>query len=276
MKNQGRFLITLFLLALSAVEAFAGGWTQKQNSGIVIISASAYRTRSVFDLAGQKNRFSDGGEFRKAEINTYIEYGLTDRAMLIGSIFSTRAGFTNQYSKLSNTGLSDSEFGLRMRLNSLESSTAWSAQGLIKAPTSKNTGQIPIANHQVDVEGGVGVSKNIGHSSSPAFWTVETGYRFRAGAPADEIRIGGTVGVPFGNFLVLGQSFVIKGLRNSASATVDGNPTIRTDFDLYKAQASLVYRLNRSVSLQGGYAANVAGRNTGAGGAANVGVWVSF
>ena len=154
MSRHGMILASCLVISASTwTSAFAGGWTQKKHAGLLIVNASIYRTRSVFDSASHSIRFTDDGQFRKAEVNTYMEYGLTDKTTLLGNFFATRVEFSNQYDRLSNIGLSDSELGLRRRLNSDESSLVLSIQGLVKLPTSKVSGDIPIANHQTDLEG---------------------------------------------------------------------------------------------------------------------------
>ena len=75
---------------------------------------------------------------------------------------------------------------------------------------------------------------------------------------------------------MLGQLFAIRGLRNGSPIEVTGNPTINPDFDLYKGQLSLVYRVGPKLRIQAGYLRDLTGRNTGAGDGFVVSLWINF
>jgi hypothetical protein len=65
-------------------------------------------------------------------------------------------------------------------------------------------------------------------------------------------------------------------LRNGQPLTANANPNAQSDFDLYKAQASLVLRVRRNTRIQLGWGHTLAGCNTGNGGGFILGMWQSF
>jgi hypothetical protein len=68
----------------------------------------------------------------------------------------------------------------------------------------------------------------------------------------------------------------ITSVRNGSPIAVTTNPTLRSDFDLYKGQISLVTRVARRMRIQCGWVAAFAGRNTGHGQTLLVAIWKDF
>jgi hypothetical protein len=110
-----------------------------------------------------------------------------------------------------------------------------------------------------------------------AFWNVEGAYRYRNGAPADQARAEASVGADLSRRLTLmAQVFAIKSLRNGMPLTMISNPNSQSDFDLYKYQPSVVYRLSRNTLVQFGANSAFSGRNTGRGLAPMFALWQRF
>jgi hypothetical protein len=121
----------------------------------------------------------------------------------------------------------------------------------------------------------VGSSKELSHHH--LFWDAEAAYRYRNGAPADQFRSDGTLGLEFTHHLMaLAQVFAIKGLQDGQPVTANSNPNTQSDFDLYKAQPSLVIMLGHGTSLQGAWNDAFAGRNTGNGSSVILALWKKF
>jgi protein XagA len=257
--------------------AHAGAWTFPQGSGQVILNNLYYSATDEFTRGGHRRSFSDDGEFTKYEFNPYIEYGLRDDLTLVLNLFARRVAFSNNFSDDVNFGLADPEIGLRYRLSPPSAQTVWSVQATLKLPVAVPHDTPPLGNEQTDAEARLLVGRGFSIAGHWAYWDVELAYRFRDEAPADEIKLDATLGVSLSErWLAIGQFFGTRGLRNGSVIRIQGNPTIDTNYDLYKGQLSIVYQLTQSVRLQAGYVRDLAGRNTGAGQAALLAVWFRF
>lgn len=258
----------------AAGTAWAGAWTLEPGEAQLITTLTYYRATREFGSGGGRKDFADDGEFTSLEVNPYLQYGLRSDLTLIASLVLRRVEFSDDSGSDANAGLADPEIGLRYRLSPPEWATVWSVQGLVKLPVSTSSSSPPLSNEQLDLEGRLLVGRGFAILDRGAFWNVELGYRFRAEEPADEIRLDATLGVSVTPALqVIGELTTITGLRNGESFAVRGNPNVDPNYDLYKGRLSLVYRLGPAVSLQAGYEHDLAGRNTGAGGAAFFAVW---
>lgn len=277
-----RFLLLVGLaagldLTAAARPAHAGAWTLPESGAQVILNTLYYQATDEFTRGEHRRSFSNDGKFTKLELNPYIEYGLRDDLTLVLNLFARRVEFSNNFGSDANFGVADPEIALRYRLSAPESLTVWSVQGLIKLPVAAPHGTPPLGNEQTDVEGRLLVGRSFSIGPRWAYWDLEVAYRFRDEEPADEIRLDATLGVSLTErWLVIGQFFGIRGLRNGTPIATHNNPTIDPNFDLYKAQLSVVYTLTKTVRLQVGYLRDLAGRNTGAGQAALFAVWFRF
>jgi len=231
----------------------------------------------MFDEAGNPMPFGYDGRFRQFNLNPYLEYGLTPRTTLVANANAPWLNFSNRFSTQSSAGLGDVEAGLKRRLNSVESPWAFSAQFTVLFPTySANRSPSP-GNHQLDLESRVMAGHGLTWAKRHAFYELGLAYRYRNGAPADQVRSDASIGIDATHWLmVMGQFFAIKGMRNGEPLTVTSNPNAQSDFDLYKYQPSLVFNLGRGTRLQTGWNSSFSGRNTGRGHAAILSLWKTF
>lgn len=257
--------------------AYGGAWTFPQGTGQVILNNVYYLASDEFTKSGNRRAFSNDGEFTKYEFNPYIEYGVRDDLTLVLNLFARRVAFSSDFSDDVNFGVADPEIGLRYRLTPPDARTIWAVQGHIKLPLAFPDGDPPLGNEQIDVDARVLVGRGFSIAGHWGYWDLQLAYRFRDEEPADEIKLEATLGVSLSaRWLVIGQFFGTVGLRNGTSVRIGNNPTIDPNYDLYKAQLSVVYDLTKSVRLQLGYVRDLAGRNTGAGDAALLAVWFRF
>jgi hypothetical protein len=111
----------------------------------------------------------------------------------------------------------------------------------------------------------------------PVFLDTGVGYRYRAGAPADQVRADVTAGIDvFRRATLMAQFFGIKGMRNGSPVRPNSNPNAQSDFDLYKGQGSVVFHVTDATALQLGWGNTIAGRNTGKGSTIVLALWRSF
>jgi hypothetical protein len=277
--HHARLLLLLSLLLAPglAVRTDAGPWTPERGHGQVIFTGNWYETQESFDQDGDKQRYEFDGRFTKRELNPYIEFGLTDRLALIGNLFFSRQAFDNSFGRLETTGPGDTEIGLRYRLNGTSAPVIVAVQGLVKVPTADTDGEVALGNGQADIEMRLAIGGSVGGGQHPPFWNVDAGFRRRNGDPADEVRVDATFGAYLHpRIMLMAQGAAIVGMQNARTADDLGNPTLTPDYDLYRAQGSVVVQVARRLRLQGGAFAHVAGRNTGAGAGIIASAWLSF
>ena len=277
--GQWRLFATAALIAFVLLpnSLHAGAWTQAKGHGQVIFTSSLFRTGTAFNEAGAPIPFSDAGRFRQLTFNPYLEYGLTSRNTLIVNAYAPLLNFSNRFASQSSAGLGDLEVGLERRLNSPESRWACSVQLTVLFPAYSEEHSPAPGNHNVDLESRILVGRGLALARRHVFYDLELAYRYRNGAPADQVRADASTGIDATRWLTLmGQFFAIKGLRNGEPLTVRSNPNAQSDFDLYKYQPSLVFKLGRGTRVQFGWNSNFSGRNTGTGHTALLAVWKSF
>jgi len=239
-------------------------------------SSSLYRTTTQFDPDGNPQHFENDGDFRQFIASAYIECGLTKRDSLVMSVPGEFLDFRSSDKNLNGASLGDVEVAWKHRLSPIKSQWAVSGQLLVMFPGyAANQTPVP-SNHQEDVEGRLLIGRGASLAKQHVFMDVEAAYRYRNGAPADQFRSDGTVGIEFGHRLMaMGQVFAIKGMQNGQPFTIT-NPNAQSDFDLYKVQPSLVLSLFHGTSLQAGWNDAFAGRNTGNGQTYILGLWKTF
>ena len=268
-------LLTVALMA-AVTEAHGGAWTQEAGRGQIILTSSFFRTDSEFSSSGIAEPFANGGHFQQLAFSSYFEVGVTRRTTLLGTVNAPVLRYWDSSGSASSAGLGDTELGVRRRFNSVESPWAVSGQLVVMFPAYPATRNPAPGNHQEDVEARLLVGRGASLGAHHCFWDAEAGYRYRYGPPADQFRADFTSGIDLTRrVMVMGQMFAIKGMRNGQAFSVT-NPNAQSDFDLYKAQASLVVKVARSTRVQAGWNDSFSGRNTGRGSAAILALWINF
>ncbi len=267
----------MLVCVLSPPRLHAGAWTQNPGHGQIILTSSFFQTSQNFDASGAAQKFADQGRFRQFLVDSYLELGLTQRSTLVLHVPAPFLDYSNAYGPQHGAGLGDVEIGFKRRFNSVESSWALSGQLTVAAPAYSALRDPAPGNHQEDVE----ARFLMGHGSTlgqrHAFWDAEAAYRYRSGAPADQFRADLTAGLDLTRrVMVMGQAFVIQGLRNGQPLSASSNPNAQSDFDLYKGEISLVLNIGHGMKVQAGWSDAFAGRNTGRGQTAILGLWKSF
>ena len=259
-----------------APRLYAGAWTQEAGHGQIIFTSTYFRTSSEFNASGSVQPFGNQGQFQQLLFSSYFELGVTRRTTFLGTFNAPLLKYWDSSGSTNSAGLGDIELGLRRRFNSVESPWAVSGQALVMFPAYAATRDPAPGNHQEDVEARLLLGRGAHFSGRHCFWDVEAGYRYRYGPPADQFRADFTSGIDLTHrVMVLAQMFAIKGMRNGQALSAT-NPNAQSDFDLYKAQASMVVKVARRLRVQAGWNDAFSGRNTGHGQAALLGLWTSF
>ena len=270
-------LAVLIVSLLGPTSLYAGAWTQDAGHGQIILTASFFQTSRNFDDRGGSTRFADNASFRQLMLNPFLEYGMSRRNTLVVNANVPFLRYASSQSKSRSAGLGDVEIGIKRRLNSLESKWALSGQLAVMFPAYPDTRLPAPGNHQEDIEGRMMAGRNATLLKHHAFWTVEGAYRYRNGAPADQARAEAVGGADLSRRLtVMAQFFAIKSLRNGMPLPMISNPNSQSDFDLYKYQPSVAYRLSRNTLVQFGANSAFSGRNTGRGLAPMFALWQRF
>lgn len=258
--------------------SYAAAWVQPKGHGIVIIQHDRWNSSDGFDNGHHQFRFPHNGHSKVNQENVYVEYGLTNRLTLIGNLWLNQIGYRNDYSKTNNFGFGDQEFGVRYKtkpLGFLPSPWVGATQLLIGIPTYSVHVDQPLGTGGVSVELRHAIGRPyqlLGHWS---FVDISGGLRFRTGRAAHELRFDVTHGTELWyGFSVMEEFIHIQTLNNGVDINY-GNSISSTNYDLTKFRGSLLKRLG-PVTLQAGYAVDLAGRNTGAGGGPFFGIWIPF
>ena len=234
----------------SPVLAHAAAWTLDKGKGLVIL-------KSTFDGANQEFNGSGSLEptahYRKFELEALIEYGFTDWAtgFLKPKFESVNVG---EPTPGSHTGLGYSSVGLRTRIyNSAD--TVVSIQGELLGPGAfSQSNPAEIGNTGLNFDLRLLGAHEFGIWGLPAYINLETGYRWRADGPPNELRIDTAFGLrPTERLLLLAQTFTVIG---------DGTGSEGFPWPTYtKLQPSVVYDLTDAWSVQFGGYSTVTGRN---------------
>lgn len=258
-----------FLLSASDMEPAFAAWPQPRGELLTITTLTAYQADTRFNATGQP---AETGDFRKQELSLYAAYGLSEKLTLGAqpNLVRVQARPLAGARKRSRTGLSNIELFARYALRTGE---GWivSAQALTKLPGPTATEREPLLesdNRDIETRLLFGQSGLVW--GREYFRSVEAGYRFRSAGASDQIRVDITAGFrPWPRWQIIGQSFNIVSTRR-------GNGSDPTEFDLYKAQLSLLRDLTPRAALQVGGYTEYAGRNIGAGDALLASVWLRF
>ena len=255
----------------------AGAWTYKPGQGQVIFTTYWYGATDGYGPNGTLTPFSNRGRFRQIEAEAYLELGLTKRLTLVMDVPVGNLQYRDQKSAYSNEGFGDATVAARLRLNHAVSPWAISGQFTASVPGYKEPENPAPGNYQNDFEGRFLLGRGFDIHEHHVFFDGEAAYRYRDGAPADQLRGDVSTGVDaFRGVQIVGQMFSIKGLRNGSPVGPNSNPNAQSDFDLYKAQGSLVIKVFRTSHLQFGAGQTFAGRNTGRGATFVIGLWQRF
>ena len=250
------------LLALvCATSVQAGAFLQKPGEGVIIAGGAFTDAVRAYDSIG---RLVPVAPWRKFELTTYAEYGVTDWLTAIASpslfVFRQAPPGRNQAA----TGVA--EAGARVRLFEWDTSVL-SAQAIVRAPLAGQSARPFVDTSrfvQVDLRAAWGRGFDV--FDLKAFSDIQIGFRSN-GNFGHEGRIDATFGLwVFDPLLILAQSF---------TAVTPGR--IGRSFYLsQKIQISAVYWVTPSLGVQVGGLLGQRGVNTGAERGAFSAVWVRF
>lgn len=244
--------------------ARAGAWLLPPGTGQIIAGSAFAGTTRAFDSRG---RLIPVPHYKKFELGTYVEYGLTDRLTLVAAPAYDRIRAPPPAQ--SYNGLGESEFAARYGLYR-DGRTVVSVQGGVRTPgpsIADATG--PYDLHRslgFDFRGLIGRSVEI--ATMPAFIDVQGGYRYYTQNQPGEWRLDLTFGLrPVPRLLWLVQGF-------SVYSTAGGGGFVR--YSWHKLASSIIIDLHPQWSIQCGGFMTLSGINAGRERGPFAAVWFRF
>lgn len=278
-------LAVVLLLATLPFDAQAA-WTQDKGKWFAANTVSHYNTNRFVDESGQRNRQP---RFSKWEWNGYYEYGWQEDLTIGANLFLHRlsadyAHYTPSSPTAANGtevnyGLADTEFFFRQRLwqgQWIGNDAVLSVQPLIKLPSWYNQGGNPRGGtDNFDTELRLRGGYNFSLFERTHFALLDLAYRKRFGEWRDQLKSDMTLGFQLNDsFTLLVQNFITQRLEGTARDTSVSGAV--NDYDLLKAQVSLVYRLTPATRIQIGGFTHARARNTGDGEGVLLSLWREF
>lgn len=240
--------------------SLAGPWTPDAGESYNKVALNYFSGDSAF--GPEEPGFQD---FEDVNLTYYLELGITDRLAVITSvplkrISRTDLGATGAVIGNNTTGIGDVDVGLRY--NFLRDSVVLAAQVVFKAPYLYQANNVlPLGNGQEDIEGRLQLGKSLGKAG---YFAIDAGYRYRVGAPSDEIRYLLEYGVDVSKAVYLRTKLdgILSVENDTPTLGALGNPTLPLAFDLAKLEGTAGYRISEQVGAELTVTHNLYGSNT--------------
>lgn len=263
-----RKLITLILIP---VGLFAGAFVQDKGKSFLSLQFWTYNTRSYWDRNGNKRNAHN--HFVKREINTYYEYGLTNKTTFVAKVLYDWIWQTVTPRK--TTGFEDPEFGLR-HLVWKNKKRLLSIEGTLIIPSGPDN-KPALRYGCFGAQATILYAGNFKYKDHYGFYVGEIGYRWYRGYPSDQIRANLGVGYDFTKrFQLIAAYFLEYGVFNGTPQVNFNIITLDPNYRLLKGTLTAVYRFSPKTSLTLGYYRHVWGQNTGTGQGFYGGLWLKF
>lgn len=264
------FLVMGLLAALRPGRAEAGAWTAERGAFYLRAAAARYTSTQEFDGAGDRHRLPLDGDFSDNHLGAYLEYGLLDRLTAVTSFSIKQLRYENKVRIVDSKGLGDVDVALRARLAS-GAAGVLAAQFLTKFPSGYETDvSLPLGNGRREYDARLLWGRGL-FPLLPGYCSLEAGYRWRLGDPADEVHYL----LEFGSDIAAGFYFRSKldgtrGRRNQKGLDMSGNPTVRGSADLGVLDLTVGRRCGSHLAVEAGFAPALYGRTTTSGATASL------
>lgn len=207
--------------------------------------------------------------YSRIDSDNYVEWGVTGRWMAGGKAVFGTAFVTDTAGSRTVSGFGESDVFLQRQVQRGEhSATALRLAGVW-------SGDVTDGARPGEQAGGFDIDLRALHGRDillkpfKIFIAAEAGYRRRLSGAADQARVEFLAGLePSRRLLVLLEAQSILSIRN--------NDPGFDDFDLLKAQGSLIWRATKRWSVVAGYRAEFAARSIEPGAAYSLGFWTEF
>lgn len=273
-KNSSLFWL-IFCLTIFPSFSHAAAWVQEKGKSLLCLQLNHYQTDDEFDSEGNKK--SRDGDFRKTEINTYLEYGLTDKDTIVANLFYDWLRDDKPEPSESNQGFADIELGWRRQLLKTDPHVA-TFQVLSIIPTGYDIQDSPRLGYgRFGLEGSFSYGRNFKWFEKYGFLDTSLGFRAYFGYPSEQIRSSASIGYDLLPPLqIIGSGELHYGLDNGSEKKIGSNVIAQPNYRLFKLTLMLRYRLSPKYSIVGAAYRHVWGEDTGAGGGVYGGIWINF
>lgn len=257
--------ILLFILGLSFFlnfwflkpeEAYALAWTQKKDH--INVTTTYYYQEGSDYYDNNSNLKSSPNKFVKNSINTYVEYGITDKVTAILDVPYDIVKDGGQTSK----GIGDIKLGIIKNLKTDSSSSlSFYGFGIIPTGYSIDTSNAGIGRGYDRLGAEFGLA--YGKSFSKGYVESAVGYRFYTGFPSDQIRAytQGEYDINK-NIGLYGMIDAQLGVYNGRSIYSYNNNLIPQGYRLVQAYLGIVLKTDFA-NFNFGYNKTLWGQNTG-------------
>ncbi len=239
-------------------------WRVFLSSGSDYFSA---RGDFAFDPPPAENR--DDDRFERIATTHYAELGLPLNMQANFKLIYSTATIRTPETMIRSAGLAEIEGQLQYAIFQNRHDVL-SVAALVGRINSLSAGVRPQLQSD-GLDGGVKLLYGRTLTTKPVkfFMTAEAGYRRRFGTPADQVTLDLKLGFePMSRLLLLVDGFNSLSLRNEDPGGAD--------FDIYKIQPSVAFRVWRDAWLQAGFNHEIEGRNVVTGNALFLNIWSSF
>ena len=262
-KWLGTAIISLMVYCLVPA-VMASPWGRGEDSFFLLSRADYFRAKGDFLASSEEKDL-----FERLENHTYFEFGLAKRITLGGKVVYGSSILSNDFENRSGTGFSQIEAFLQYQVIQM-GRTVGAIQILADAPQTLGAGTRPdIANNGPGSELRFLYGRSFPINQGNLFVAAEAAYHKNWGARADQILFDARVGYePSKYWLILLESFNAQSLRNEDMGG--------SDFDAYKIQPSIVWRVTPRWALQAGVTHEYEGRNLALGNTFFIGLWSSL
>lgn len=259
-------LTVVLVLFFSAETVFCGAWTFDKGKSYHRLELNVFSSDENYDADGDTTAIADNGDFRDMNLKYYLEYGITDQATLISSLYYKYLTREDDFRKDETWGIGDIELGLKYRLWQGAGGVV-STQGLVKIPEAyDNDDLVPLGDGGYDGEIRLLYGQSL-WKLFPGYANVEVGYRFREGDAKDQIRYVLELGSDFGK-----KWYGRIKLDGTAGLFDDddvldesGNPTATANYDLGKLDVFIGFKINDRWGIEAGCTPTLYGENTASG-----------
>lgn len=250
-------LIAAAVAAFGASPATASPWNR--GDGDIFIANRLDYFRSSTEISS----------YARLDSDAYVEWGVTDRWMAGGKAVFGTAFIEDAGGARTVSGFGESDLFVQRQLQrGAHSATALRLAGVW-------SGDVTDGARPGEQAGGFDIDLRALHGRDvilkpfKVFVAAEAGYRHRLSGASDQARAEFLVGIePSRRFLILLEAQSVISVRNNAPGF--------DDFDLFKAQGSLVWRATGRWSLVAGARTEFAARNIVPGDAFLFGFWTEF
>lgn len=223
----------------------------------------------VSTLANYYSSNTDVSRYSRFDNETYVEYGATPRWMIGGRVSYGTSISASGEETVAASGLNEAEIYLQRQIQrGAHSATSFKISGVRSGSLSRDAQLGPPAPN-MEVEFRALHGRDIQLNPFKIFAAGEIAYRRRFGGDADQFRADALIGIePASRLLLLIEQQSIVSLRNEAPGLAD--------FDIYKGQASIVWRKSPRLAVVIGARKDLAARNIAPGAAVFAGLWSEF